>query len=416
MKNYMTVIILLSCILIGTACSKSPEKKPEPPGPKIGVQLSLVEKDIAEIIKKNMQNAAKEKKLQLIWNEPAQDYLTLEKNIRDLIKQKVKVVIIQFMPGELSLDLARQVLEKDIKLFAIGTLPFDVPLDGFIAPDSFRLGQLQSQYVVNELRKQGLDKAKVILYELDQRDYAFSQMTAGVLSILQPAQGITLDRREIKINELSTASSKIESELLAEKNYQAVILQSSSLAAEISQTLKSLVNTDIITVGLGAGKEASTLIAGGIHDAEADPMPEMVARVSIQAAAQAAKNESWQYDTQIASGSYDIPAKILPVRLIKQDNLFLLKDRWGKLTPKQKEAGTSKKQGSQGGEEKKSQGQQKKSEGESGSKGKMKLKIKTKNGQTLEIDLPGEIEQMEVKKAEEKEKQGGGEQKGGGGQ
>jgi ABC-type sugar transport system substrate-binding protein len=389
-KIIVTFLIIIMSIFL-FACNKTPEKKPEQTSPKIGVQFSVIEKDMFEVLKQNMQSFAKEKKIQLIFKETAKDYVTLEKNINELIKQNVKAIIIQFPPGDLIIDLARLILEKDIKLMAVGTLPPDVPVDGFIAPDNYRLGQLQGQYVVNTLSEQEVNAGKIILFELDQDDYAFSQMSKGTLDSLNNIQGIRTENYEI--NELQSQILKETADL------QAVILQSSEMVVEAKKAINNNPKlNEIITVGYGAGKEASILISKGMHDAEADPILEMLARHSLQAVLDLIEKDTWQYDSQIASGSYDIPSKILPVRLIKKDNIFLLKERWGESIENTKshdsKSNTEKNNNSQ--EESKSNNKDKENNN-------MKLKIKTKDGQSLEIDVPGEIEELEIKKSKQKE-------------
>ncbi len=391
LKKILITIIIIIFILFSSACSKTPEKKPEQPSPKIGVQFSLIEKDMYEVLKKNMQNFAKEEKIQLIFKETAVDYVTLEKNINELIKQDVKAIVIQFPPGDLIMDLARLILEKDIKLLAIGTLPLDVPVDAFIAPDNYRLGQLQGQYVVDTLNQKGIKKGKVILYELDQDNYAFSQMSAGTIDTFKDISGIVLDIKEI---------SSIQSQILEETDeLKAIILQSSERVVDAKKAISNNPNVeDVITVGYGAGKEASMLISKGMHDAEADPIFEMLARHSLQSALDLIEKDTWQYDSQIASGSYDIPSKILPVRIIKKENIFLLKERWGESI---KESSSS---DSKNNVEKNNSSQnEKKSDNKKDENNNMKLKIKTKDGQSLEIDVPGEIEEFEIKKSEQKE-------------
>ena len=75
-----------------------------------------------------------------------------------------------------------------------------------------------------------------------------------------------------------------------------------------------------MTAGVGADSRLPALVAGE-HEAEVDLMPEMIAQYAYDALVGLASTGYWQYDRQVKSGDFDVPAKITPVRLITREVL-----------------------------------------------------------------------------------------------
>jgi hypothetical protein len=147
------------------------------------------------------------------------------------------------------------------------------------------------------------------------------------------------DSRVRVIQEVEHVRGKPESavitvrQLLAKYNNQIdlILATDSRLAMAGVQALKSAgLNKRVLTLGFGADKEASRALLAGEHDAEVDPMPELLGQYAFDAAVNLAGAAHWQYDTRVLSGDYSVPARIIPVRLIKKTNAYLLEQRWGK--------------------------------------------------------------------------------------
>lgn len=403
-------VCLLSPLLVTVGgCSKKPEQKPVEPPLQIGVSVGTLDEDMAQVVRKALQERERQENARIAWQDAKGDPERQEKQVDELIRRKVKAIIIQLADPTMGPVLAQKVMEKNIKLVAVSTLPPDTPLDGYVAPDYFRMGELQGQFVTDQLKKGG--PQGVLLLKGDPDDYITRQMTAGFAAVAGPA-GLGVTERSNPGWEPAGAGTATREAMLGKLG--AVVAQSDELLLAALKELEGHGQEEqVVTVGAGGGKEPALAMAQGKHDAEADAMPEMVARYAYQAALDLVKTGRWEYDTKINNGNYDIPAKIVPTRLVEPANLYLLEQRWGKLSGQargqggQGETGGGQEQGQQ------SQGQgsgQSKKEGSSGGKSGSKVKIKTKEGKTVEIQIDGEIESVQIEKPEAPKGQGGPEQ------
>lgn len=401
------LIVLVLLLSFAWGCSKKPAKKVELPSEKIGVVLSMVEKDMAEEMRKVMQAESRREKVRLIWLGPAKDEEELRTNLQKLAQQKVDAAVVQFDVATSPQELVRPLVEKGIAVVAIGSLPRDTPLDAFITADGFRIGQLQGQFVKQSMQGANLF-GPVLLLHGKQDNYLVQQMMEGTKqalvdlgpNVLQPLEAAP-EKEDQALNKVTTT--------LATGGAVAVIVQGSELAARVAEKGDQIgKEARVVTVGVGGGKKAAQLMAQGKHDAEVDIQPDLIGREAFTAALELAKKGQWDYDTHVSNGNYDVSAKITPVRLITKENVYLLEQRWGKLKKEKEKGGSgdSEKQGSSS-----SQGQEKNPEGQA-SQGKMKVKLKTKDGQELEIDLPGELEKIEIESQEKPKQEGGGQNKG----
>jgi hypothetical protein len=117
----------------------------------------------------------------------------------------------------------------------------------------------------------------------------------------------------------------------------------------------------------------------------------------------------------VESGDYTVPARLVPVRLIQGNNAFLLEEYYGDLTRGGGSPGGGGQQQQQKGQgQKQGDGQQQQQQQQS----MTRLKITTRDGMTMEIDVPGEIQSIEAQQQGQGGQQGGGDQGGqqGGGQ
>lgn len=184
----------------------------------------------------------------------------------------------------------------------------------------------------------------------------------------------------------------------------------------------------ILTVGAGADEKASRALVEGKHDAEVDLQPEMLGRFALEAAVALANTGQWSYSATVENGDYSIPARVVPVRLITPGNAYLLEERWQGLAKAQEgqqqagagqgggQTGGGKQQGDQqqGGDKQQQQGQGQGGSGEqSGSPGKSTLRITTRDGKTMEVQIDGQVEKIESlegggKQGQDQQSQGGG--------
>ncbi|GAW91235.1 sugar ABC transporter substrate-binding protein [Calderihabitans maritimus] len=397
-----SILVLMLVLLLG-GCSKSPAKKPASSPPAIGFSVATMETDVNKIIRKYVTQRARKDRIRVVWLDARMNPEEQRKQVEKLIKNKVKTAVIHFVnPGQAG-EIVRLLQEKGIKIVALHSLPDNVPLDGFVAADAYRAGQLQAEFITQQYKK-GAQKGDIILLlRGNPEDYITLQMTAGFKEVIEDFPQLQVVTRDYKDWDPTLARQDLEQYLSQQgSKVGAVVGQTSQLALAAVDVLEKLGMADkVVTLGAGADKPAIQAIAEGKHDGEIDPMPEMLASVVYQASLDLTSKQHWDYDFQGTNGVYDVPSKIIPVRMITENNVYLVEQRAGPLEKREKTGSSASQSGS---------GSQEKGKGSGGTK--TKLKIKTREGKTLEIEIEGKVEKLEIEesKPQEKSQQGGDKQ------
>ncbi len=406
--KYLFVMILAVALMIISGCSKPAQKPQQQQQQPVGVSLPDLNSDSGKALKKAFDQN-KEKQVKIIFKDARNDAAQQELQVQELLEQKVKVIVIEFIEPLQAMRLVEQIKGQGIKILAINNLPPNVPLEGYIGPDFTRVGQLQGQFILN--RKKELSKPEVMaLLEKDK---------PTALAVIDGESGILSGQVKVEAKEITTTSptvtkSEVQKAITTGKNPGAITTSAPDLTKAF---LESAVDPTLVTVGTGITKESAQAIMMGLHDADVDLMPDLVGTYAVKAAKELVKNGFWQSDTVINNENYDIPATFVPVRLITKDNLFLVKKRLGKIAAKPPQQAQS--QGQQGGQQSGSGGSQgsggqSQGQSEGGGKQGTKLIIETTDGKKMELQIDGEIKSVQVQKGGQKQEgqQGGGQQGG----
>ncbi|GAB6181429.1 hypothetical protein JCM14036_27480 [Desulfotomaculum defluvii] len=435
-KQLILLLVILSFVFISGCPGQEAQPKPEPQQKiKIGISLASMEFDGNKTIKKFMQERAKKEKVSLTWMDAKMDSSQQEKDIDKLIQEKVQAIILQTVDPKEGTQLVDKIVQAKIKVIGLETLPYNAPLDGYVAADHIRAGELQGQFILNEINKtseQAKQSFKILMLKGDPMDPVSQMIIDGARQVLEQSKKI----EQITVKEHPEGDPEMAQmtvmNTLQEGSIDAIIATDDRMAESAFKALKSE-NKDkmVLTIGVGADQKTSEALVKGDHDAEIDIMPEQLANFALDAALDLAQKGNWNNDTIIQNGNFDIPAKIIPVRLIDKEQSHLLEARWGNLKKEEEkpqegqsgqQQGQEQQQGSSGEESGQSGGQGSGSQG--GSQGekskKSKLKIVTQDGKVMEVEVDGEIQKIEQDSGGQQGQEGQGQQgqgsQGGGGQ
>lgn len=372
-------------------------------------------------------------RVSITWLDAKNDPAQQEKDLDQLVNQNVKAVVLQVVDPSAGPRLVRKLTQANIKVIAFETLPANSPLDGYIATDHARTGELMARYLLSAAQGRSTPLKTVIL-QGDKNDQVSRDITSSVLENLrtQPQVQVVLVKEHPR-GDPKMATATLEQALASANNQiDAVLAVDSRMAAAAADMLKNRgLSQRVITVGVGADQQATRTLVSGDHDAEIDVMPDLIAQYAFDAAVGLATTGHWQYDTQVRNGDFDIPAKVTPVRLITRSEAYLLEQRWSRMAGQQGQQGQQAQQGQQGSQGKQSGSQGSGGESGSGSSGgsgqagsarKTTLRITTQDGKTVEMQINGEIKKIETidgaggGKAGEGQGEGGGAGGGQGGQ
>lgn len=400
----LAFIFLMSVLLTLNGCrQQSPEQKPSPPPPSIG--LTVVTGGYEEIwqpFKKELQRLAREQKVRLIWKE-AGDSAEQEKQFEDLVKQKPGAIL-AFMPdAQTAKTMAQKAVEKDLRLLAVGILPHDTPLDGFVGPDLKEVGRQQGEFVAEKLRE--VSTGKVLIFKTGASHAWEKDLLEGNQEGLGKHTRLQIVEKDMPDTDIPLRLNHIWEEL---GELDAVITHDTKTTKAVLVSLAGQF-FEPVSIGIRAAKETVEFIAAGKHQAEVDLEPEVMARYAFDAAIKLATSGEWDYESWVDSGAYRVPVLYTPSRVITKDNAPILKSRHGTIEPKAPDGQVD--GGASGGQ----QNSQNSSQGQEQGKQGAKIKVKLKEGQELEFMVPGEVQSIELEGGGS-EKQQQEEQKGGQGQ
>lgn len=408
----LTVFIGVLIILTGFGCSKKPQQKLQLQQKQlVGVSLADMSSAGAKTIKKALDKS-KGKQVKFIYKDAKNDVAQQSMHVDELLEQKIKVLLIEFISPTEAVRLAEKAKAKGIKVLALNILPANVPVDGYIGPDYTRVGQLQGQYILNQKDKLKSPSGLTLIAKGSPRAVP---IVTGQKQVLGDKVAVTT--REISGENPTLIRSEVAKAVLEAGKMGAVTAASETITKAL---LENAVDPTLITIGTGITKESAQAMLMGVHDADVDLMPDLVGSHAARAVSELLKSEAWNAETIIANGNYDIPATIVPVRLITRENLFLVKQRLGDIKAQPPQKGSSGE--SQGQKQSQSSSSSENPGGSQGQKGSggTKLIIETTDGKKMELQIDGEIKSVQVEKGGQgrqgQGQQQGGQQQGGGGQ
>jgi ABC-type sugar transport system substrate-binding protein len=483
----VAVLVAVFC-LTGCGGGKS-QQKPVAQPLKMAVCVADMERDGNKIIKKVMEERKKKEQLDITWLDAKNDPALQSEQIKKLAQQKIKAVVLQVVDPAAGPQLLKSLAEKNIKAVALEALPADAPVDAYVASNHSLAGRLMAEYVINLVRKkngvplaqeepgtagesrqqgagggggqgggqqqssggqgsgggggsqpgggaamppesqlQGNSPASVVLLAGDPDDPASGEIAAAARAVLQESQWARLagEYQHLHGDPALVPFNMQQALASAGNSIDAVLATDSRLALAAVDVLKAAgLNNRVLTVGVGADEKASQALASGEHDAEVDTRPDLLGQYALDAAVGLARDEHWQYDGQSTSGSYSVPSRIIPVRLVQPENIYLLNQRWSGLQGGGNKQNTSAGEqggsdsgggrqegdGQEGGQQGSQQGSQQGAQGQ-----KTKLKVTTMDGKTVEVEIDGQVKKIESTGGGQGQQSQGGQGQQGGGQ
>ena len=412
-------LLMALCLVTVNGCSQQAEKKPIGTSLNIAVSFSDLKLDGNKIIQQEMMKRSKKEdtniKILDAKNDPQQQIKQLDELLQKGTKQ-LKAVVVQPVDPTSVNPVIERFKRANIKVLALETLPRNVPVDGYIASDHLLTGRLEATYLLKALNGgytnqvvPGIERRQFLntfILRGDQKDQISNEIVAGIRDELNKEPRVKIIEEITYLRNEPGFGTMTADQFLNKYNnsgIDAILATDSRLVMEYVKALMSRgSNHYVITVGAGADEESSRALIEGEHNAEIDTMPELVGQYAYDAAVSLSKTGSWQYDSRILNGDYNVPTRIVPVQLIQKNNSYLLEQRWSK---EQKQGGgqESKGQGSEsqgssgdGGSSESSQSQGQGDSGDNKQKNaKTKLRITTQEGKKVEVEIPGEIKNIE---------------------
>lgn len=468
----VTVIIIAVSTCMG-GCSRRGSQKPITPPTKIGVSLAGVG-GTAELVQRTLMPRQQQDRVQLIVKDAKGDSSQQERDVGELVKSEIKALIIEPVDPKQGSTVLREALNRQLPIVAIGRLPDGVPVQGYVGADPRRIGELQGQFLQKVRRGEAKAPAPTMLGAAGggggggagaagggqgggaaggspgggaggggaggggaggggagqaagpMRTLALTSPRVLFISRgnAQPETSLMLSGLRLAVgNQLQVITDQVPAGLspdatvfsLLKKHLPlgAVLAADDQIASSLSQALvANNLAGKVICVGVGGGKDAASALNQGSQQAEIDTQPDVALQTAYEAARELAQRSNWSYNQQLAAGDYDVPAKIVPARLVQPENVYLIQQRHA-AAPGQAggqggggggggqgggQGGGGSGGGSQGGQGGGGEGQSGQTGGgQGGPKPRNLVQIKTKDGKTFTMEVEGEIQSVQIK-------------------
>ena len=263
-----------------------------------------------------------------------------------------------------------------IPVLALGQLPAGVKLVGIITPDQEKVGELMAQTLVSKVTE-----GQVVILQGDPKEIRFQERLAGNKVVISKYPKITVQNIVSSSDSESVAKQGLMDFL--QKNpgkIQGILAHTEKLAALAYGVLKQAqLDKKIILVGGQASVSSLERMSSGAQAGDIDTSPYLQGVNAFQWAQKIIKKESLDVNDTITSEQGEIPAKIIQVKAVTQDNIAVIqksytltmqsaaqdkKDKEEKVKTEQKgdqasqgkDQGASKKDGSQAGDKQGSSG------------------------------------------------------------
>lgn len=410
---WVKALALLIILTVMFGCGREPQAKPaEQAKEKIRVAVSVAngQTEDDKIFQKQLTDKAAKESVEIQWLDAQGDPLKQNDDIEKAVQNKAKVLVVEAVDSEMIKSALQDAQKKGLKVIALELLPPDTWVDGLIAHDYQRAGEMQARQVLQTVKS---EKPLNILILRGSKDNPVEEkVVAGNLDILnKDPQNNRVRIKEITDSNASAAFNTVKDYLAGESIPQVILTHS----PETTQGVLEAVNmsgkqSQVATFGMGTAAKAVEALKAGRHKAEIDFMPSLTAQTVLQAAVKISKDEPWEYEEQVQNGTHNIMVKMIPLRSVTAENIDILKDKLEIMQKlklgqeKEQTAGQKTQQQGQQSAESGQQGENRSQSGTSGNKtsgGKSKsvVKIKTKDGGIFEMNIEGEVTGIEVKDA-----------------
>ena len=412
----MFPLLMAVCLVTVNGCSQSAEKKPIGASINIAVSFSDLRQDGNKIIQQEMMKRSKAEDTKIEFLDAKNDSQEQIKQLDQLLQKgtkQLKAVIVQPVDSTSVNPVIERFKRANIKVLALETLPKNVPVDGYITSDHLLAGRLEATYLLKALNGgytnqvvPGIERRQLLntfILRGEQKDQISNEIVAGIRDELDKEPRVKVVEEIVYLKNEPGLGAMTPDQFLNKYNnsgIDAILSTDSRLVMEYVKALKARSSSHyVITIGTGANEESSRALIEGEHNAEIDTMPELVGQYAYDAAVSLSKTGSWQYDNRVLNGDYGVPTRIVPVQLIQKNNSYLLEQRWNK-EQGQGSGQESMEQGSESqgssGDGGSSQGQdQGESTGGEQKNARTKLRITTQEGKKVEVEIPGEIKNIE---------------------
>ena len=263
----------------------------------------------------------------VVFDSANDDEQTQLMKFENMLAKGCQAIVLQPVNTGTAGSMVKAANEEGVKVIGYDSMLVNGPLDYMVMQDSWAVGKLQGEAMVEWLKKKkGKVEGNVALIMGQPGDSNAEAMSSGALEIIGKTPGLTLVAKQS--HELwapDKAMATAENVLTKYKNHiDAFICNNSGMARGVISALdaQGLADADKVFV---AGSDADLVniqyVAQGKQAVEIWKKIKPLAETAAEMAVNVAQGKAIKADKNINNGFADVPTVVTPVVLIDKDNL-----------------------------------------------------------------------------------------------
>ncbi|MFA3917039.1 substrate-binding domain-containing protein [Ruegeria hyattellae] len=300
---------------------------------KIGFLLKTMQEERYKRDRAAFTAKAEELGAEVIFDSANNDELTQLAKFENMLAKGATVIVLQPVNTGTAGSMVSMANSEGVRVVGYDSMLVDGPLDAMVMQDSWAVGRLQGEAMVEWLKeKNGEVSGKIALIQGQPGDSNAIAMSSGVLEIVDANPGIELVTNQAHEGWSSEkAMATAENSLTSNSNgIDAFIANNSGMARGVIAALEAqgLASADkVFVAGSDADLANIQYVAQGKQAVEIwkqiDPLAETAAAVAVALATapDGAPADLVEVDKVINNGYADVPTIVTPITLVTQDNI-----------------------------------------------------------------------------------------------
>ena len=300
---------------------------------KIGFLLKTMQEERYQRDKAAFLAKAESMGAKVVFDSANNDEQTQLGKFENMLAKGVKVIVMQPVNTGTAGNMVRMANEEGVKVVGYDSMLVDGPLDMMVMQDSWAVGKLQGEAMVEWLKaKKGEVKGRVALIKGQPGDSNAIAMSSGALEIIESEPGLELVANQAHEGWSSAKAMATTENVLTKQNndVDAFICNNSGMARGVIAALdaQGLASSDKVFV---AGSDADLVniqhVANGKQSVEIwkkiKPLAEKAAEIAVLLAQNPDKDPASVVtpDKVLNNGFADVPTIVTPIVLVTKSNI-----------------------------------------------------------------------------------------------
>lgn len=321
--------MLFACAVMLSLCAGVAEAADT----KIGFLLKTMQEERYQKDKEDFIKKAESLGAEVVFDSANNDEQTQLAKFENMLARGAEVIVLQPVNTGTAGNMVRMANSEGVKVVGYDSMIVDGPLDMMVMQDSWAVGRLQGEAMVDWLKaKKGEVKGRVALIKGQPGDSNAEAMSSGALEIIKENPGLELVADQSHEGWSSDKAMATAENVLTkyDNKVDAFISNNSGMARGVVAALdaQGLADSDkVFVAGSDADLTNIQYVAEGKQTVEIwkkiKPLAETAAEVAVLLAQEPDKKpeEVVKPDKMVNNGYTDVPTIVTPIVLVDKENI-----------------------------------------------------------------------------------------------